>query len=108
VIRDQHEQLERELECFYSALRDAARACAVMIVEIDKALGNRARRGRPRADDQGLLGKLAADYQWHFGERPSTTPGGTFANIATLLLQNLHGRAPRNVSRQVRAAIRSM
>ena len=59
------------------------------------------RRGRPAADDLGLLAQIAGSWRELFDERPTATPGGKFANVATLVLENLHGRPPRDVSRHV-------
>jgi len=97
-------------EPFYRARETAWRAADELLVEIGTALrlAKPRARGRPKADEVGLLTRIAARYLELFGERPTGTPGGTFANIATLVLENLYGKAPRDVSRQVRAAIKML
>ena len=108
VLADDRDR--KQAERFYRARQAALEAALTMQHEARTALqiAKPRRRGRPAADDLGLLARLAARYLALFGERPTSTPGGTFVNVATLALENLHGRAPRDVSRQVRAALKTI
>lgn len=95
-------------QSFYRAHYRATQAAKALRAEIDTALVSPRRRGPPSADDLGLLARIAARWRELFDERPTSTPGGKFANVATLVLENLHGRPPRDVSRQVRAALKAI
>jgi hypothetical protein len=69
--------------------------------------GQPRKRSRPRAGEGGMVRGLARDYQEILGERPTTTPGGTFANVVVFTLTACRGRVPHDVSRQLRAALGS-
>ena len=97
---------EPESAEFLLAQGHAAAAAKTLLAEIDTALVSPRRRGRPAADDLGLLMRIAERWRGLFDERPTSTPGGKFANVATLVLEHLHGRPPRDISRQLRAALR--
>jgi hypothetical protein len=92
---------------FYRAQEAARAAVAEELRETALALEsiNKNPRGKPKADTTGLLARVAHGYRETFGKRPTSTPGGTFANVATLVLQYQTGKMPRDVSRQVRAAL---
>ena len=95
---------------FYRANHEARAALKKLREQIARSLTRAParRRGRREAAAQGVLAVLARRYLELFGERPRSTPGGTFANVAALVLENLHGSMPADVSRQVRAAIKSL
>ena len=97
-------------EHFYRAAHAARGAVTELRAQIARSLKRTPsrRHGRPEADAEGVLADLARRYLETFGERPRSTPGGTFANVATLVLENLHGTAPRDVSRQMKAALKSL
>lgn len=97
-------------EAFYRARQAANMAAADLLQHAEHALRDMKaqRRGRPGADDFGLLARIAARYLALFGERPTSTPGSAFVNVATLALENFHGQAPRDASRQVRAALKAL
>lgn len=95
---------------FYRARAEALRATSEVRLEAERALrlAKRPTRGRRKADPHGLLTRIARRYVQLFGVRPTSTPGGAFSNIAALVLENLHGTAPRDVSRQVRTALKAL
>lgn len=55
-----------------------------------------------------MLSVIARRYMEIFNERPTTTPGGRFSNVAIIVLAELKGIEPEDVSRHVRAAVRAL
>lgn len=97
-------------ESFFRSKRQMEDAAHAFLKELRKAETRTETRGRgrPAADSIGTLAAAARHYFDVFGERPTTTPGATFSNVATLILRELTGTAPEDISRQVRAAVRSI
>lgn len=100
---------DRDARRFYEAREAAHAAVETQLREIELALKSvrKKPRGQPSADHIGLLARIAHCYLKSFGKRPTSTPGSAFANVAALVLRYQTGKNPRDVSRQVRAAIRS-
>jgi hypothetical protein len=106
------DQLEHEQ--FYRAMQNARQAALDFRKELDRSLDiaardrqNRTRR-RPPADSFGMAAYIARRYLEIFRQRPTSTPGGPFSNIVVLALEQITGKAPRDVSRHVRAAIKDL
>lgn len=99
-----------EMEAFYRAKAKALEAAQSFQRRVAAALVKSPppARSRPPADAVGLLARVAQKYLEILGTKPATTPNGTFSNIAILLLENAHGTAPKDVARQVRAAIKTL
>ncbi len=94
---------------YWSALRQFHAAAEALERELRGIEETPARkRGRPRADARMMLSVIARRYFEIFGERPTTTPGGRFSNVAVIVLAELRDVAPEDVSRHVRAAVRSL
>jgi hypothetical protein len=94
---------------YWHALRQYQAAAAALATEL-RGIEPPAqrRRGRPKADARGILAKLARRYLEIFNERPSTTPGGRFSNVAVLILRELQDAPAEDVSRHVSAAVRAI
>jgi hypothetical protein len=94
---------------YWNALRQFHAAAEALDHELRGIEETPARkRGRPRADARMMLSVIARRYFEIFGERPTTTPGGRFSNVAVIVLAELRDVAPEDVSRHVRAAVRSL
>lgn len=95
---------------FYRARVTARNAVADYLLEIKSILKltEPRPRSRPPADEYGLLSRIAQQHFETFGVRPTQTPGGTFSNIIALVLEHVDGRMPRDVSRQIKAALENM
>ncbi len=94
---------------YWRALRQFREAAAALDAELHAATtAPQRRRGRPAADARKMLSVIARRYMEIFNERPTTTPGGRFSNVAIIVLAELKGIEPEDVSRHVRAAVRAL
>lgn len=91
---------------FYEARDAAQRAVCEYLSELKNVLTEAVPRPaqRPSADAHGVIASIAVAYITLFNKLPRITPGSTFSNIAVLVLENMHGKAPSDVTRQIKAA----